>query len=162
GWQHADFGSGSDPAIVQAKAEAKAAAEDPAPEPPSFWQRIDPFGPPEAPPPPAESFVLRGEGLVPEPPPKEGSVEAKLAGARELFGRGEYDKAERLFRHIAEDTKKTPAAVAGEARYYQAECLRLQGRYPRAADVYADCCSAEKYPNNPFREQAMQHMYDIA
>jgi outer membrane protein assembly factor BamD (BamD/ComL family) len=152
-----------DPAIVQAKAEAKAAAEgDTSDPPPTWWSKIDPFAPPPAPPPPADSFVLRAEGLVPEPPPKEGGAQAKLAGAHELFRQGEYAKAEKLFRHIAEDTRKTPAPVAGEARYFEGECLRLQGRYPKAADVFADAASSEKYPQNPYREQAMQHMYDIA
>jgi TolA-binding protein len=151
-----------DPAIVQAKAEAKEAANGTGEPPPTFWERIDPFPPPPSPPPPAESFVLRPEGLVPEPPPKEGSAAARLAGAHELFRQGEYAKAEKLYRRIAEDTRRTPPPLAGEARYFEGECLRLQGRYPRAADVYADAASGDKYPQNPYREQAIQHMYDIA
>lgn len=114
---------------------------------------------PLAPPPPAESVVLRPDGIMPDTPPKAGSPEAKLAGARELFRAGEYSKAEALFKWLA-DKKTTPVAVAEEARYYQAESLRLEGRWPKAADVYNDLLM--KFPSTNYREQALQHMYDIA
>jgi len=121
------------------------------------WDHFDLLKP-AVPPPPADSLVLRPEGLVPDKAPANGP-EADLAGARELFRREEYSKAEGLFQRIA-DNNKSPVTIAQEARYYQAECLRLQGEYPRAADVYNDLLN--KFPSTPYREQAVQHMFDIA
>ncbi len=111
------------------------------------------------PPPPVETLVLRGGDLVGDKPLKENSAEAMVAGAREYFRQGEFEKAESLYRRIADNTKN-PVPVVEEARYYEGECLRLQGRYPKAADVYVDLLN--KFPRNPYREQAMQHMFDIA
>jgi outer membrane protein assembly factor BamD (BamD/ComL family) len=125
----------------------------------SFWERVNFAKPPQAPPPPAETILLRADGIVAEPPPRPGSPQEQLAGAREHFRQGEYAKAEAVFKYLA-DKKKTPIAVAEEARYYQAECLRLQNKWPKAADVYADLLN--KFPNTAYREQAIRHMYDIA
>jgi outer membrane protein assembly factor BamD (BamD/ComL family) len=137
-------------------AEARAAADA---DTPSFWDHLNFARPPAAPPPPAETILLRADGIVPEQPPKPGSPEAQLAGARELFRQGQYVDAEGLFKYIA-DKKKTPLPVAEEARYYQAESLRLQGRLPKAADTYVDLLN--KFPNTAYREQALRHMFDIA
>lgn len=126
---------------------------------PSWWERVNFAKPPEAPPPPAETILLRADGVVSEPPPKPGSPEALLAGARELFRQGQYEKAESLFKYVA-DKKKAPMAVAEEARYYEAESLRLQGKLPKAADTYVDLLN--KFPNTAYREQALRHMFDIA
>ena len=126
---------------------------------PSYWEQLNFARPPKAPPPPAETILLRADGVVPEPAPKPGSPQEQLAGARELFRLGDYAKAESLFKYVA-DKKKTPVAVAEEARYYQAESLRLQNKWPKAADVYADLLN--KFPNSAYREQAIRHMYDIA
>jgi outer membrane protein assembly factor BamD (BamD/ComL family) len=126
---------------------------------PSFWERLNFAKPPKAPPPPAEVILLRADGIVPVPPPKPGSPEEQLAGARELFRQGDYPKAEALFTYIA-DRKKSPVAVAEEARYYEGESLRLQHKLPKAADVYADLLN--KFPNSAYREQAIRHMYEIA
>jgi TolA-binding protein len=123
------------------------------------WDQFNLFKPPTPPPPPVESFVLRNGSLVAEAPPKDKGAEAELAGAREFFRREDYDKAERLYHHIA-DNEKNPVAVIQEALYYRAECLRLQGDYPKAADVYADLL--KKFTQNPYRDQAIQHIYDIA
>jgi TolA-binding protein len=114
---------------------------------------------PEAPPGPAESLVLRGDGLEPEKPPADSKVAGELAGAHELYRRGEYSKARRLFRSIA-DNDHNPPAVAEEARYYQAECLRQEGYYPDAADYYVKMLN--DFPSGSYREQALQHLYDIA
>src|SRR5581483_7468201 len=127
----------------------------------SLVEMLDPFNwfVPTPPPPPAESVVIRADGVAPDRPLEPGSVEAQMAGAREFFRRGEYSKAEANFRKIADNTKN-PVALVEEARYYQAECLRLEGYYPRAADVYNDLLT--KFPSTSYREQATQHMYDIA
>ncbi len=113
----------------------------------------------EPPPPPVDSFVLRGDSLEAAPPPKPGSPAARLAGAHELLREGQYAKAETIFHRLAEN-EKNPVKIVEEARFYEAECLRMQKCYPDAADVYADLMN--KYPNNAYREQALQHMYAIA
>jgi TolA-binding protein len=122
------------------------------------WDQLSPFKPPVPPPPPVESFVLRPEGMVPDKAPAAGAEET-LAGARELFRREDYAQAEKVFHHLA-NHEKSSSTVAAEALFYEAECLRLQGFYPKAADTYHSLM--EKFSQNPFREQALQHMYDIA
>jgi outer membrane protein assembly factor BamD (BamD/ComL family) len=117
------------------------------------------FAPPKAPPPPVESVVIRADGIVPENAPKEGSAAAQLAGARELYRQGEYAKAESLYHRLAEN-QRNGEAIVQEARFYEAECLRQQGYYPKAADVYMDLMT--KHPRNPYREQCVQHTFDIA
>jgi outer membrane protein assembly factor BamD (BamD/ComL family) len=122
------------------------------------WDQFNLFKPP-TPPPPVESFVLRNGTLVPEKIPLGKGAETMLAGARELFRREEYAKAERVFHYLA-DHDKNPPAVIQEALYYEAECLRLQGDWPKATDVYAKL--VRDHTTNPYRDQALQHMFDIA
>lgn len=114
---------------------------------------------PKAPPGPAESLVLRGDRLESETTPAEGSASATLAGAHELYRAGDYVKAEKLFHKIADNTKNPPA-IAEEARYYEAESLRRQGRYPKAKDTYNKMLN--DFPSGQYREQAVQHMFEIA
>ncbi len=111
------------------------------------------------PPPPVESFVLRNGALVAETTPKDKGAEAELAGAREFFRREDYAKAEKLYHHVA-NNEKNPIHLVQEALYYEAECLRMQGDYPKAADTYADLL--KNHTQNPYRDQAIQHIYDIA
>jgi outer membrane protein assembly factor BamD (BamD/ComL family) len=117
------------------------------------------FTMPPAPPPPAEILVLRGDKLEAETVPVEGTAAASLAGALELYRRGEYATAEKICHKIAENTKNPPP-VAEEARYYEADCLRLQGKLPKAADTYNRMLT--DFPSGAYREQAVQHMYEIA
>src|SRR5205823_598357 len=92
--------------------------------------------PVEGPAAPADSMVLRGDKLIPENAPvTDGSAPSDLASAHELYRNGDYEKAEKVFRKVAENTKNS-ATLAGEGRYYEAECLRRQAKYPRAADTY--------------------------
>jgi outer membrane protein assembly factor BamD (BamD/ComL family) len=124
----------------------------------SFWD--DPFERTGiVTPPPADVFLMSPDGLVGEPQPKPDSPEAKLAGAHELFRRNELDVAETIYHRLSENTHN-PAKVAEEARYYEAESLRLQGRYPKAADTFVDLLN--KFPQTPYRDAALQHMFDIA
>jgi outer membrane protein assembly factor BamD (BamD/ComL family) len=106
-----------------------------------------------------ESFVLHGDKLEEQKLPEKGTPEGDLAGAKELFRQGEYAKAEKLFHRIAEDTHNA-TQIAEEARYYEAECLRLQGNLPRAADTYTRMLN--DFQSGAFREQAVQHMFEIA
>lgn len=126
----------------------------------SVWDRLrHPFGLPPTPPPPVESFTLRNDNMVVETAPKKDGPEARLAGAHELFRQGEYAKAETIYTQLAENSRN-PVAVVEEARYYEAECLRLQGRYPKAADTYDRCL--KDFPNGAHKEQAVQQMFNIA
>jgi TolA-binding protein len=123
------------------------------------WDQLNPFKPPPPPPPPVQSFVLRDGALVPEATPKEKTPEGDLAGAHEYYRREEYAKAERLFHRIG-NYDKNPTSVIIEALYYEAECLRLQGNLPKAADVYAEML--KKQSISPYRDLALQHIYEIA
>jgi outer membrane protein assembly factor BamD (BamD/ComL family) len=117
------------------------------------------FAAPKPPPPPVDSFIVRPDGLAPDKVPEENTTEARLAGARDLFRRAEYAKAQELYHAVANETKAQPTAVQ-EGLFFEAECLRLQGIYPRAADTYNELLS--KFATTPYRDQAVQHMFDIA
>src|SRR5262249_43320354 len=113
--------------------------------------------------PDGESLILRPEGLSAEKTtpaatfPEE--VASKLAQARELFRAQEYAKAEDLFAALA-DNERNPTLAIQEAMYYQAECLRLQGYFPKAADTYVGLMN--KSPGTSYREQCCQHVFDVA
>jgi len=106
-----------------------------------------------------EALVLRGDHLEAELPPEAGTGAAELASAHEAYRRGDYGAAERLFHRVANNTKNT-AAVAEEACYYEAECLRLQGRYPKAADTYNRLVN--DFPSGAYRDLSLQRMFFIA
>lgn len=106
----------------------------------------------------SDSMVLRGGKLVPETPTVAPNS-AELAGAHELFRRGEFSQAEALFNTIAEN-KKNPPALAEEARFYEAECLRSQQKYPSSCDTYHKVMI--DFPNGAYREQCCQRMFEIA
>jgi outer membrane protein assembly factor BamD (BamD/ComL family) len=110
----------------------------------------------------ADSLVLRPDGFAQEKAPAGDLPEAetnKLARAREYFRAQEYAKAEDFFNSVA-DREKNPPVIVQEAMYYRAECLRLQGHLPKAVDTYMSLLN--KFPNNPYREQCVQHLFDIA
>jgi outer membrane protein assembly factor BamD (BamD/ComL family) len=126
------------------------------------WDRFDLFKPKIPTDMETESLVLGAEGLTAEKQSKTAmpeEVNKALAAAREHFRKEEYDKAEPLFVYVA-DKDKNPAPAIQEAMYYRAECLRLTGHYPKAADVYAGLLN--KFPNTQYREQCVQRMFDIA
>jgi outer membrane protein assembly factor BamD (BamD/ComL family) len=125
------------------------------------WDQYNPFKV-EAPPPPVDTLTLRGDKLEPVVLPtdaKDQKATLELAGAHDLYRQGEYARAERVYHHIA-DNKKTPPTVAEEARYYEAESLRHQGHYPKAADTYNRMLI--DFPSGAYRESAVQHMFEIA
>lgn len=115
--------------------------------------------PPPVPPSSGEGFELRGDDLEAVEPPKPGTPEAMLAGAHELLRRGKYSDAKLLF-HTVADAKQIPATLTQEAIYYEAECLRLQGKYPSAADTYSKLL--RDFPNTRYREQTLKHAFEIA
>jgi outer membrane protein assembly factor BamD (BamD/ComL family) len=103
--------------------------------------------------------VLHGDRLEPETQPTKGTAAADLAGAHALYRDGKFTEAERIFHRVAENTKNAPQ-IAEEGRYYEAECLRRQAHYPKAADTYARMLT--DFPSGAYREQAVQHMFEIA
>lgn len=113
----------------------------------------------DAPPPPADSLVLQGDQIEVKRVPLAGTVEAELAGGRDLFRQRQFSAAERTFRRIANNTKNPPP-IAEEARFLEAECLRWQRYYPKAADTYNKLLI--DFPATGYRQEALQHMYDIA
>ncbi|MFO0929274.1 MAG: tetratricopeptide repeat protein [Gemmataceae bacterium] len=125
------------------------------------WDRLNWLRPAPPAAPETETFVLRGDGMVEEkaPPAVSDQVAGNMANAREYFRREEYDKAESIYYRVADNDKNAPSMVQ-EAMYYRAECLRLQGDYSKSADVYSALLG--KFPNSVYREQCVQHMYDIA
>jgi outer membrane protein assembly factor BamD (BamD/ComL family) len=90
---------------------------------------------------------------------KLGKTAPEMGGAKELFRRAEYAKAEKVFHRIANDTQNS-TQIAEEATYYEAESLRLQGRYPKAGDTYSKLL--KEFPSGQFRDQANQRLFDIA
>ena len=123
------------------------------------FDRVRTFDLPTAPDAPADSLVLRGERLELDTPPPDGASGYTLSGAHELYRRANYAEAEKLFHYIA-DHKKNPPQVAEEARFFEAECLRRAGNYPKAADTYARMLT--DFHTGQYKEQALQHMYEIA
>lgn len=123
-----------------------------------FWENMSIF---ESEPPAVEgeTLIFGSDGPTVQQTPQEGSIQGELAGAHELFRQKEYHKAEGLFRRLA-DAARYPPHVVEEARFHEAECLRLQRYYPQAADTYVDVL--KKFPTSVYREQCLQHMYDIA
>jgi TolA-binding protein len=108
---------------------------------------------------PADSMVLRGDRLEQEKTPAENKGADQLQAAQEFFRRGDYAKAEKLCHQVADNKKNSPT-VAEEARYYEAECLRLQQNYPKAADVYNQLLN--DFHLGTHREQAMERIFEIA
>jgi outer membrane protein assembly factor BamD (BamD/ComL family) len=126
------------------------------------WDHFDLFKPKIPDSVESESLVLGADGLVADTKSKttapDDSAKA-MSAAREMFRKEEYEKAEPLFTFVG-DKEKNPAPMIQEAMYYRGECLRLTGYYPKAGDVYSGLLS--KFPNTPYREQCVQHMFDIA
>lgn len=83
----------------------------------------------------------------------------KLTEAHELFRQKAYGKAEDAFHAIAENKRNSPT-VAEEARYYEAECLRLQNSLPTACDTYSKML--QDFPSGAYKTEAVQRMFDIA
>jgi outer membrane protein assembly factor BamD (BamD/ComL family) len=82
-----------------------------------------------------------------------------LARADEAYRSEEYDKAGEIFEEVADDTRQRPE-VAEKARFYQAESLKRQGYYPKAADAYNKLL--QDFPSGLYRTQAAGQMYQIA
>jgi outer membrane protein assembly factor BamD (BamD/ComL family) len=106
-----------------------------------------------------DSYVMEGDQTVTVKAPRRGTPEARMMIAREAFRRQDYARAERMFHRVA-DNEKNPPKLVEEAKFYEAESQRLQDDFPKAAATYTDLMG--KFPRNPYREQALQHMFNLA
>jgi outer membrane protein assembly factor BamD (BamD/ComL family) len=119
-------------------------------ETPSWFRKHEPD--------PIESVVFRDGKVVPADPASMRST-PELAAAHELYRDAKYGKAESAFHKIAENTKNPPP-VAEEARFYEAECLYQQDKYPKACDTYHKVLI--DFPAGANRDRAVRRMFDIA
>jgi len=144
------------------------------------WDQVNLFARNDPPPKaagPKDSVVLRPDGLAPAPRSAADS-DPDLAAAHEVFRAGDYEKAETLFHRIAEANKTVGSWVSEvissrpdkgemnvlvleEARFYEAECIYLQGRYPKAEDTYLRQL-ADFGGSGAHKEQAIKRLFDIA
>jgi outer membrane assembly lipoprotein YfiO len=108
---------------------------------------------------PAESLVLRGDHFDPDIPAHQEAAVGFLATAHELYRNGKYEEAELIF-HRIETNKRTTPALAEEAIFYEAECLRQQHCYPKAADTYNKLLN--EFKSGAYREQCIERMFEIA
>lgn len=108
---------------------------------------------------PGDSMVLRGDNLEPEKHMADDKTAARLGGAHQLYRQEDYAHAQKVFHRIAEN-KKTSPQIAEEARFYEADCLRRQQKYPAASDTYNKLLI--DFPSGAHRDEAVLHMFEIA
>jgi TolA-binding protein len=123
------------------------------------WDQLNPFAKDDLPKAAQESVVLRPDGLGPA---SLNAAESNpdLIAAKEVVRQGDYAHAEKLFHKIAEKAKDEPV-IAEDARFNEAECLRMQGRYPKAADTYIRMLN-DFGGRGLHREQAVEQLFNIA
>lgn len=86
-------------------------------------------------------------------------AQAKLARAQELFADRQYEKAQDLFKELA-DNKSNSAEMAEAARFMQAECRRMKSEYPQAVDTYHRVLL--DFPTGAHRRDACARIYEIS
>jgi len=84
---------------------------------------------------------------------------ADMAAAEELYLKEEWKPAQVLFEKVAEDTANPPLHTE-KARFFEAECLRLRGKYVDAMSTFNRLLQDFQY--GVYREQAVGRMYEIA
>ena len=82
--------------------------------------------------------MLHGDQLEPERPPAQADVAADLAGARELYRQGNYDKAESLFEIIADDTKNAVPVAEEDCHVARMMVDRREINFAVAVEVRSD------------------------
>jgi hypothetical protein len=86
-------------------------------------------------------------------------AEEKLAAAEAVFAEGSYGAAHDDFKRLADNTGN-PATLAERARFMQAECRRMEGRYPHAVDTYHRLLM--DFPTGAHRREACARMFEIS
>jgi len=84
---------------------------------------------------------------------------ADMAAAEELYLKEEWKPAQVLFEKVAEDTGNPPLH-AEKARFFEAECLRLRGKYVDSMSTFNRLLNDFQY--GVYREQAVGRIYEIA
>ncbi len=85
-------------------------------------------------------------------------AESRLQEAEGLFTAGQYEKAQGLFRTLA-DNRGNSATLAERARFMQAECRYMRGQYPEAADTYHKVLL--DFPTGAYRRDCCARMFQI-
>ena len=85
-------------------------------------------------------------------------VREKFAAAQALYADGDYSKAMKKFREIA-DNRQNPSELAEEARFMQAECRFASGQYPEAVDTYHKLLI--DFPTGAHRRESCGRMFEI-
>jgi TolA-binding protein len=94
------------------------------------------FGKPaEAPPAAVDNYVMKGGGLEKDQAPESGTAQADLEGAKTLYSQGKYAEAEKIFHRLAYNNKNS-AHLCEEALFFEADCMYMQGKYPKAESTY--------------------------
>lgn len=86
-------------------------------------------------------------------------AEDKLAAAEATFAEGRYGDAHDEFKRLADNTGN-PATLAERARFMQAECRRMESRYPQAVDTYHRLLM--DFPTGAHRREACARVFEIA
>ena len=104
---------------------------------------------------PIGGSVILGAGTGATP----SELSPELAVAHDKYRAEKIGDAESAYHKIADNTKN-PSPVAEEARFFEAECLYKQDKYPKACDTYHKMLL--DFPNGQYRAQAVRRMFDIA
>jgi tetratricopeptide (TPR) repeat protein len=123
------------------------------------WDQLNPFHKDDPPPVVKQDSVIVGPNGLTRAMPSPVDTNPDLIAAKEVARQGEYAKAEKLFHKIAEKVKDEPL-IAGDARFHEAECLRMQGHYPKAADTYIRLLN--DFGSDIHREEAVKQLFEIA
>ncbi|MFO0826020.1 MAG: tetratricopeptide repeat protein [Gemmataceae bacterium] len=89
---------------------------------------------------------------------EDSKAQEKLATAKETYAAGDYKKALKQFRELADNTSN-PAGLAEEARFMQAECRRSLGQYPEAVDTYHKLLL--DFPTGAHRRESCGKIFEI-
>lgn len=116
--------------------------------------------PPEAPPAPVDNYVMKGGGLEKDKSPESGTAQAELEGAKTLYSQGKYAEAEKILHRLAYNSKNT-SHLCEEALFFEADCLYMQGRYPKAEATYKKLLKEFRL-HGRFHDQANRRLFDIA
>jgi outer membrane protein assembly factor BamD (BamD/ComL family) len=88
-----------------------------------------------------------------------GETSPEMQAAEEAYRSENFAQAEKLFHRIAKDKHNSPFLVE-KALFYEAESLRRQDWYPKAADTYSKLVS--DFPTGVYRQEACSRMFEIA
>ena len=107
---------------------------------------------------PKDDLVMRGNGLE-KAEAHNHKRQADLEVGKVFIVDKKFADGEKTFRKVADD-KKCPEQLREEARFLQAECLRLQKYYRAAEETYSQLFV--EHPTTQFTERADRGLFEIA